>query len=300
MDKKRKKTNEHVYLDEIQNDSGAGVAGAVDTLQKLSSQVHENASNLNKSCLASATFADQVVDLSQQVVNSAEVIVDNSHASGVALDEAKNSHFLIEEKMSELNGLLNTASGSVSDSMSLIDNFHASFDKINVMAETITEISNQTNLLALNAAIEAARAGETGRGFAIVATEVKELASKSGQSATDISDLLEEMSQTVEALVAKLSGLNSNMSTAVAQDDVNVVGEEISKMANVISNAVASATKTSELATIQKEEMLKVCEQVASLAGDAKNAANGSMENMDIGCQLLVQLDEISDGSQSL
>lgn len=288
----------HVYFDEM--NEGVGVHGAMETLQKLSSQVHENAAQVNKSSAGRIRFAEQVVDLSEHVAGSAEKIAESSQQIESILNDTANSHVLVTEKIGELNNLLHNAASSVGDSMSLIGDFHESFDKINGMADAITAISSQTNLLALNAAIEAARAGESGRGFAIVAEEVKELASKSGKSATDISALLEEMSTSVEALVAKLSGLNKSMDDAVGQGDVgiNVINEEISRMANAISNVATSATHTTELAEQQKNEIFSVVDQVASLAEDAKKAAEGSAANMEIGCQLLVELDEISEGSK--
>lgn len=291
-------SNNHVYYDEM--NEGIGVHGALENLQKLSSQVHENASQVNKASTGRIEFAEQVVDLSQHIASSAEKIAESSQQSETILNDAANSHVLVTEKIDELNALLHNAASSVGDSMSLIGDFHDSFDKINGMADAITAISSQTNLLALNAAIEAARAGESGRGFAIVAEEVKELASKSGKSATDISELLEEMSASVEALVAKLSSLNKSMDDAVGQGDVgiHVINEEISRMSNAISNVATSTTHTTELAMSQKNDMSTVVDQVASLAGDTKKVAEGSAANMEIGCQMLVQLDEINEGGK--
>lgn len=285
---------DHVHFEEM--NAGYGIHGAIENLQKLSSQVHENAAKVNKASTGRITFSEQVVSLSQHAATSAEEIATSSQQCENILNDAADSHVLVTEKIGELNGLLHNAAGSVSDSMSLIENFHNAFDKINSMADTITAISSQTNLLALNAAIEAARAGESGRGFAIVAEEVKELASKSGKSATDISALLDEMSGSMEALVAKLSGLNSSMENAVGQGDVgiHVINEEVSRMSSAISNVAASVSHTTELAVLQQNEIHSVVDQIASLAGDTKKVAEGSLANMEIGCQLLVQLDEIS------
>jgi methyl-accepting chemotaxis protein len=83
-----------------------------------------------------------------------------------------------------------------------------SSDEISQIVSAINQIAEQTNLLALNAAIEAARAGEAGRGFAVVADEVRQLAQKSGQSAGEINRLVTETNNRIESLAESLRALN--------------------------------------------------------------------------------------------
>jgi methyl-accepting chemotaxis protein len=85
----------------------------------------------------------------------------------------------------------------------------SSSGEISKIVSVINEISDQTNLLALNAAIEAARAGEAGRGFAVVADEVRQLAKRSGQSAGEINRLVDETTKRVEDLANSLRALNN-------------------------------------------------------------------------------------------
>ncbi|HBK67754.1 MAG TPA: methyl-accepting chemotaxis protein, partial [Firmicutes bacterium] len=120
-------------------------------------------------------------------------------------------------------------------------------NNINELAQTISSIAAQTNLLSLNAAIEAARAGEAGRGFAVVAEEVRKLAAHSGEAVANIGELIAEVQQASERLVASSNRLLDFINDTVNPDYELIVktGEQYLDDAAVLSEITGGASAMS-------------------------------------------------------
>ncbi|MGF7059418.1 methyl-accepting chemotaxis protein [Brassicibacter mesophilus] len=118
--------------------------------------------------------------------------------------------------------------------------------KINILADTILQITSQTNLLALNAAIEAARAGEAGKGFAVVADEIRKLAEQSSQAITDIQEVVEIVNPSVDNLVKSSRRILEFIETEVNKDYKTLVGvgEQYSKDAEAFNNLIIDFSAT--------------------------------------------------------
>lgn len=243
--------------------------------------VQENTSHLSASAQQLAASTEEVVatseDIAKRVTNSAEIAhftssgakecstVTDSVATNMAnVTEAANGLLANTQLMDQNAGagassLLNaqqqmqTIHNVTANISSLIDKLSLQSQQIGKITEVITDLTDQTNLLALNAAIEAARAGEHGKGFAVVADEVKKLAEQSKSSATQIVDLTNEI---------RIDTLNVN--TAVKDGLTSVTeGVDIIEQAN---DAFLSITDTIHAANIKVEEIFKSSEQVAAAA----------------------------------
>lgn len=150
---------------------------------------------------------------------------DEKQATHIKAASAKEGSLMLEAaekglvEAVEARAIITKASGTVMDIAAQMENLEQSSDKIADIANTITQIAKRTNLLALNAAIEAAKAGEGGRGFAVLADEIRKLANASGGAAGEIRAQLREIQERISLTV-------SSMDTGVAevQESVSRVG----------------------------------------------------------------------------
>lgn len=236
----------NLFLDKLHGSISETIQ-SIDSLSQASTQLATSSSTSKSRIQEQSQSIDQVSRSMNAMFETVRHIADYaSNASAEASSansEAETGTVVVKKTIEAIHELAD----EVKTASKVIDELDAHTSNVGVILDTIRSIADQTNLLALNAAIEAARAGEQGRGFAVVADEVRTLASRTQDSTQEIQQVLEELQRAsrgaVEAMQRGMSkaDIGVEQSSSAGDSLTNISGKV--QAINVVNEQIASATE---------------------------------------------------------
>ncbi|MFZ2853314.1 MAG: methyl-accepting chemotaxis protein [Rhodocyclaceae bacterium] len=257
------------------------------SLSQSAEQVTEGSHRQNEKSLQAASAVEQLVSNIAAISESAGQVQHQSQESLKRADEGSQSLIHLQGEMQDVEQTVQAMAGSVGE-------FVRNTEEINRMTQEVKDIADQTNLLALNAAIEAARAGEQGRGFAVVADEVRKLAEKSARSAGEIDAITDTLAaQSVGVRRAIDEGLGhlaaSRQSVGCVADILQAAHGSVAEVGRGL-DAIAAATDRQRQFSDQVADSI---EAIATMANDNDTA----VEQTAVAAQALERLADSLQGT---
>ncbi|KZZ44629.1 hypothetical protein A3759_11095 [Thalassolituus sp. HI0120] len=231
----------------------AQLAGTADQVHNAAGQVQQSAKdshrNSDEQVESIALVATAITEMGATVKEIAANAEQTANASNIAVQESDSGQRLMQHTTEEMGSL----NSELQDVASAVERLADDVGQISSVLGVISGISEQTNLLALNAAIEAARAGEQGRGFAVVADEVRNLAQKSHQATEEIGSMIEKLQGTSAIAVSAMQKGGERCDTVVSQS--SRVSEALDTIRNSIGTMTEMATQVAT-ATVEQSNVV--------------------------------------------
>ncbi len=250
------------------------VSAAASQLNSAASLIASGSEQVAAQSVAVATAGEEMTATSTEIARNCVMAVDNANR---ATQTAKNGADIVSHTVQSIQRI----AVKVQESATTVESLGKRSEQIGQIIGTIEDIADQTNLLALNAAIEAARAGEQGRGFAVVADEVRALAERTTRATREISQMIKTIQQETGSAVAAMEvgvkevgqGTEDAARSGKALEEILVQVAEVTNQINQIATAAEEQTSTTSEISGNMQQITGVVQQTSRSSQDTASAA---------------------------
>ncbi|MSM38007.1 MAG: HAMP domain-containing protein [Geobacter sp.] len=268
--------NLHTTIKEVAETS-TQVASAANQLMASAERIATGAEEVAAQAGTVATAGEEMAATSADIAHNCQMAAEGSH-------QASNTATAGAEVVNLTVSVMGQIAGRVKDTASAVEGLGSRSDQIGAIIGTIEDIADQTNLLALNAAIEAARAGEQGRGFAVVADEVRALAERTTTATREIGEMIKAIqSETKSAVMAMEEGVRE---VEHGTDEAAKSGQALSEILAQINSVVMQVNQVATAAEEQTATTGDISKNIHQITEVVQDTANGAHESATAAGQL--------------
>lgn len=272
------------YLIEQANSNSA-------TTQELSAGMEEIAATIS-------TVSQSANEMDKAILDFAERVEEGASTSQEISERAEKLNILFTESKNKTLNIFENSKSEIEKAIKASKNV----DKINILSNAILEITDQTSLLALNAAIEAARAGESGRGFTVVAEEIRKLAESSQKTVGEIKSVANTIIESVDLLVDNTKSLSDFLEKDVIRDYEMMVEavEQYRRDGALLNEILSDLSANSEELTASMNQVANSFEEISRTIDDSTVATVDIAEKNLSVVEAIAEISDIMEGNKEM